>query len=67
MELVEGVPYTLTVDFRVESDDLPLAAVSFGAAFRPSEGALAAAADAARAGRCGAGRRGHRLPLGERG
>ena len=48
MELVKGIPYTLTVDFRVERDDLPLAAVSFGGAFRPSEGALAAAADVAR-------------------
>ena len=48
MELTEGVPYTLTVDFRVERDDLPLAAISFGGSFRPSEGALVAAADAAR-------------------
>ena len=48
-ELVDGVSYTLTVDFRVESEDLPLAAVSFGATFRPPEGALAAAVDAARA------------------
>ena len=48
MELVEGVPYSLTVDFRIEREDLPLATVSFGAAFRPSDGALAAAADAAR-------------------
>jgi beta-glucosidase len=48
VELVEGVPYAMTVDFRVESGELPLAAVSFGAAFRAPEGALAAAADAAR-------------------
>ena len=48
VQLVEGIPCTLTVDFRAERVDLPLAAVSFGAAFRPSEGALAAAADAAR-------------------
>ncbi len=47
MELSEGVPYTLTLDFSVERDDLPLAAVSFGGSFRPSEDALAAAADAA--------------------
>ncbi len=48
MELVEGVPYSLTVDFRIEREDLPLATASFGAAFRPPDGALAAAADAAR-------------------
>ena len=48
MELVEGIPYTLTVDFRVESEHLPLAAASFGAAFRPPEGAFAAAVEAAR-------------------
>ena len=50
MELVEGVPCTLTVDFRVESNDLPLAAVSFGGgrSGRPMVH-LAAAADAARA------------------
>ncbi len=50
IELVEGVPYTLTVDFRAESVDLPIAAVSFGASFRPSDSALADATDAARAG-----------------
>ena len=37
IKLTEGVSYTLTVDFRVERDDLPLAAVSFGAVL-PSVG-----------------------------
>jgi beta-glucosidase len=48
VELVEGVPCTLNVEFRADND-LPIAAVSFGAEFRPPEDALAAAAEAARA------------------
>ena len=49
VELVEGIAYTLTVEFRVDSAEMPVAAVSFGAAFRPAEDALTVAADAARA------------------
>ena len=49
VELVESIACTLTVEFRVDSPEMPLAAVSFGAAFRPPENALTAAADAARA------------------
>jgi beta-glucosidase len=46
-DLVEGVGYTLTVEFHA-ANEFPIAAVSFGAAFRPPEDACAAAADAAR-------------------
>ncbi len=48
LELVEGVPCTLSMEFRADND-LPIAAVSFGAACRAPENALTAAADAARA------------------
>jgi beta-glucosidase len=48
VELVEGVPCTLSIEFRADND-LPIAAVSFGAGFRAPEDALVAAADAARA------------------
>ena len=48
VELVEGVPCTLNVEFRIDREELPVAAVSFGAAFRPPLGALEAAAEAAR-------------------
>jgi beta-glucosidase len=49
VELVEGVVCTLTLDFRVDDAEMPVAAVSFGAAFRPPEDSLTAATDAARA------------------
>ena len=48
-ELVEGIACTLTVEFRVDSAEMPVAAVSFGGAFRPPDDALTVAADAARA------------------
>ena len=48
-ELVEGIACTLIVEFRIDKEELPVAAVSFGAAFRPPEHALTAAAEAARA------------------
>ncbi|HEY6426447.1 MAG TPA: glycoside hydrolase family 3 C-terminal domain-containing protein [Acidimicrobiales bacterium] len=47
-QLTEGIAYTLTVEFRADNE-LPIAGVSFGAAFRPPENALASAANAARA------------------
>ena len=58
VELVEGIACRLIVDFRVESGEIPVAAVSFGGTFRPPEDALTAAAEArTRSGR-GAGGRG---------
>jgi beta-glucosidase len=48
VEMVDGVPCTLTVEFRADND-LPIAAVSFGGSFRPARDALEAAAAAARA------------------
>ena len=57
----------MTVDFRVESGELPLAAVSFGAAFRAPEGALGSRGKRGPGFRWGAGRRGYGLSMGERG
>ena len=49
VELVEGRACTLTVEVRVDNEAMPVAAVSFGGAFRPPGDSVAAAADAARA------------------
>ena len=48
VELVEGVACPLTVEFKIDKAEMPVAAVSFGAAFRPAEDAMTAAASVAR-------------------
>ncbi len=65
VELVEGIACTLTVEFRVNGAEMPVAAVSFGGAFRPPEDTLTVAADGH--GRpTGAGRHGTDRALGNR-